>query len=75
MLGRGFVAVRFNFAGGSAFTKKRRPSSSRTVAMCPLTLCANNGAKNDEEKIAQRASVARKSHAVIVALLCIMPLR
>src|SRR6266852_1158993 len=71
ILGRGFVAVRLIFAGCSAFTKKRRPSSSRTVAMCPLALCANNGAKNDAEKIAQKASVARRNHPQFVALLFI----
>src|SRR5713226_74636 len=71
MLGRGFVAVRFNFAGSSAFTKKRRPSSSRTVAICPLEFCANNGAKNDVEEIAQRASVARRNHPQFVVRLFI----
>ncbi|SRR5258707_13897420 len=71
MLGRDFGAVRLIFAGGSAFTKKRRPSSSRTAAMCPLLLCANNGAKNEAEKIAQRASVARISHPQFVARLSI----
>src|SRR5260370_37385041 len=71
MLGRDCGAVRLIFAGGSAFTKKRRPSASRTAAMCPLLLCANNGAKNEAEKIAQRASVARISHPQFVALLSI----
>jgi hypothetical protein len=71
MLGRGFEVVRLTFAGESAFTKKRRPSSSTTAAMCPLMLCANNGAKNEAEKIAQRVSVARTSHPQFVALLSI----
>src|SRR5260370_2757429 len=65
MLGRGFVAVRLIFDGGSALTKKLRPSSSTTLAMCPLPFCANNGAKNDAEKIAQRTSVVRMSPVVI----------
>src|SRR6266852_3105420 len=71
MLGRGFGAVRLIFAGGSAFTKKRRPSSSRTAAMCPLLVCANNGTKNEVEKIAQRASVARRNHPQFVTRLFI----
>src|SRR5260370_1209031 len=71
MLVRGFEAVSLGVTSGSEFTKKRRPSSSRTLAMCPLTLCANNGEKNDAEKIAQRASVARKSHPQFVARLSI----
>src|SRR5713101_1044360 len=71
MLGRGFVAVRLTFAGASAFIKKLRPSSSTTLAMCPLLLCANNGAKNEAENIAHRASVARISHPQFVALLSI----
>src|SRR6266436_8431458 len=71
MLGRGFVEVRLAFAGGSEFTKKRRPSSSTTEAMCPLVFCANNGAKNDAAKIAQRASVALRNHPQFVARLFI----
>src|SRR5437773_11858876 len=71
MLGRGFVAVRLIFAGASAFIKKLRPSSSTTLAMCPLTLCANNGAKNAAETIAHRTSVARISHPQFVAPLFI----
>src|SRR6266478_5217857 len=71
MLGRGFVEVRLAFAGGSDFTKKRRPSSSTTEAMCPLVFCANNGAKNDAAKIAQRASVALRNHPQFVARLFI----
>src|SRR6266849_4157707 len=71
MLGRGFEVVRLTFAGGSAFTKKRRPSSSTTAAMCPLMLCANNGLKSVEEKIAHRASVARTIHPRFVAFLSI----
>src|SRR6267154_135940 len=71
MLGRGFVAVRLAFAGGSEFTKKRRPSSSTTAAMCPLEFCANNGAKDDAAKIAQRASVALRNHPQFVARLSI----
>src|SRR6267154_1472047 len=71
MLGRGFVAVRLAFAGGSAFIKQLRPSSSTTLAMCPLPFCASNGPKNDVDKIAQRASVARISHPRFVARLSI----
>src|SRR5437879_13402379 len=71
MLGRGFVAVRLAFARGSAFTKKLRPSSSTTLAMCPLPFCANNGAKDAVEKIAHSASVARISHPQFVSRLSI----
>src|SRR5712664_2249235 len=71
MLGRGFVEVRLAFAGGSEFTKKRRPPSSTTEAMCPLEFCANNGAKNDAAKIAQTASVALRNHPQFVARLFI----
>src|SRR6266853_4773250 len=71
MLGRGFVEVRLTFDGGSEFTKKRRPSSSTTAAMCPLEFCANNGAKNDAAKIAQTASVALRNHPQFVARLFI----
>src|SRR5260370_29982820 len=71
MLGRGFVEVRLTFAGGSEFTKKRRPSSSTTLAMCPLTVCANSGEKNEAENIANRATVARISHPQFVPLLSI----
>src|SRR6266478_9924312 len=71
MLGRGFVEVRLAFAGGSEFTKTRRPSSSTTEAMCPLVFCANNGAKNDAATIAQRASVALRNHPQFVARLFI----
>jgi hypothetical protein len=39
--------------------------------MCPLLLCANNGAKNEVEKIAQRASVVRTGHPQFVARLSI----
>src|SRR6266446_6228661 len=71
MLGRGFVAVRLALAGGLEFTKQRRPSSSTTAAMCPLVFCANNGAKNDAAKIAQKASVALRNHPQFVARLFI----
>jgi len=71
MLGRGFVEVRLAFAGGSEFTKKRRPPSSTTEAMCPLVFCANNGAKDDAAKIAQEASVALRNHPQFVARLFI----
>src|SRR6266481_8747736 len=71
MLGRGFVEVRLAFAGGSEFTKKRRPSSSTTAAMCPLVFCANNGARNDAAKIEQKASVALRNHPQFVARLFI----
>src|SRR5437879_2723332 len=71
MLGRGFVEVRLTFADGSEFTKKRRPSSSTTAAMCPLVFCANKGAKNDAAKIAQKASVALRNHPQFVARLFI----
>src|SRR6266849_2987445 len=71
MLGRGFVAVRLAFAAGSAFIKKLRPSSSTTLAMCPLTVCANSGENNAAEKIAHRASIARISHPQFVARLSI----
>src|SRR6266404_4303117 len=71
MLGRGFVAVRLAFAGTSAFIKELRPSSSTTLAMFPLEFCANNGAKNDAAKIAQKASVALRNHRQFVARLSI----
>src|SRR5258708_3775202 len=71
MLGRGFVTVRLTFAGASAFIKKLRPSSSTTLAMCPLPFCPNKGAKNAAERIAEGASVARISHPHFVVRLSI----
>src|SRR6266478_3222052 len=61
MLVRGFEAVSLGVLSGSAFTKKRRPSSSMTLAIWPLAPFA----KKDAKKIAQSASVDLKSPAVI----------
>jgi len=67
MLVRGFEAVSLGVLSGSAFTKKRRPSSSMTLAIWALAL----GAK----KLAQRSSAPEINHVVIAVRLCIMPLR
>src|SRR5271169_5758596 len=64
MLGRVFDAARLTFAGGSAFTKKRRPASSMTEVIWALALGAKSDAKNATEKIAQEASVVRINQTV-----------
>ncbi len=71
MLVRGFVAVSLGVLSGSAFTKKRRPSSPITLAIWPLAPGANNDAKNDAQKIAHKTSVARRTLAVIAVCLII----
>src|SRR5467141_346308 len=71
MLARAFVALSLALTGGSAFTKNCRPSSLTTLAICAFALFA----KKHAQKIAQRTSVPRRSHAVIVVRLFIMPLR
>src|ERR1700686_2720843 len=57
MLVRRFEALSLAVNGGSAFTKNGRPASSTTLAIWPLAPRAKT--------VAQRASVARRSPAVI----------
>src|SRR5258708_35263406 len=71
MLLRGFAALSLALTGGSAFTKNCRPSSLTTLAICAFA----PRAKKDAQKIAQDTSVPRRSRAVIVLRLFIMPLR
>src|SRR5216684_1380977 len=71
MLLRGFAALSLALTGGSAFTKNCRPSSLTTLAICAFA----PRAKKDAQKIAQDTSVPRRSRAVIVVRLFIMPLR
>src|SRR5216684_6810973 len=70
MLVRAFEAVSLADTGGSAFTKKCRPASSTTLAIWPLAPCAKKAAKT----VAQMASVARWSPAVIAVRFIIVPL-
>src|SRR5260370_7205541 len=70
MLVRAFEAVSLADTGGSAFTKKCRPASSTTLAIWPLAPCAKKAAKT----VAQIASVARWSPAVIAVRFIIVPL-
>jgi hypothetical protein len=71
MLERGFVAVSLADMGGSALTKKRRPESSTTLAICALARGAKSVAKADAIKTAQRTSVPRRVHPLIAARLII----
>src|SRR5437660_182350 len=79
MLVRGFDAFSLGVRRGSALIKNRRPSSSMTLAMCPplppLSFCANNGAGNDANKMAQSASVARISRVLLAVRSIIHALR
>src|SRR5438105_2374833 len=69
MLVRGFVAV--SLAGGSALTKKFRPVSSDTFAICALAPAAKKVAAN----AAPSASVARISRVLLAVRSIIHALR
>src|ERR1700674_561812 len=70
MFVRGFEAASLAGAGGSAFTKKRRPPSSITLAIWPLAACA----KKKREKAAQKTSADKGSLDVTAVRFIIRPL-